>query len=89
MTQGEKTRMIVAIATNIAIGQLAATYLGFPRWAGTVVAGGAMAAASVPDSLPAPARGAVQLLVLPGSLVAQVLDDQAERIEGKEPENAL
>jgi len=86
MNPGDRTRMIVAIATNLAVGQLAATWLGFPRWAGTVVAGGAMAAASVPDTLPAPARGAVQLLVLPGNLVAQVLDDQAERLEGGENE---
>ena len=86
MNPGDRTRMIVAIATNLAVGQLAATWLGFPRWAGTVVAGGAMAAASVPDTLPAPARGAVQQLVLPGNLVAQVLDDQAERLEGGENE---
>ena len=82
MSPGDKTRLVVAIAANLAVGQLAAAWLGFPRWAGTVVAGGAMAAATVPDTLPAPARGAVQLLVLPGNLIAQVLDDQAERLEG-------
>jgi hypothetical protein len=81
--------MIVAIATNLAVGQLAATYLGFPRWAGTLVAGGAMAAASMPDELPAPVRGAVELIVLPGNLVAQALDDQAERIEEKDNKDAL
>jgi len=43
-----------------------------------------MAAASVPDQLPGPARGVAQLLVLPGNLVAQVLDDQANRIEGED-----
>jgi len=82
MNPGDKTRLIVAIATNLAIGQLAAKWLGFPRYAGTIAAGAAMAAASVPDQLPAPARAAVQLAVLPGNLVAQALDDQAEKIEG-------
>ena len=83
MNTGDKTRLIVAIATNLAVGQLAANWLGFPRYVGTIAAGAAMAAASVPDQLPAPARGVAQLLVLPGNLVAQVLDDQADRIEGE------
>jgi len=82
MTPGEKSRMIVAIAVNLAVGQVAASWLGFPRWVGTVAAGGAMAAASMPDALPAPARGIVQLAVLPGNLAAQVLDDQADAPAG-------
>jgi hypothetical protein len=86
---GDRTRLIVAIATNLAIGQVAASWLGFPRWAGTVVAGGAMAAASMPDQLPGPARGVVELIVLPGNLVAQVLDDQAERLDQGEPADGL
>jgi len=84
MNPGDKTRLIVAIATNLAVGQLAAGWLGFPRCVGTIAAGAAMAAASVPDQLPGPARGVAQLLVLPGNLVAQVLDDQANRIEGED-----
>jgi hypothetical protein len=88
MNPGDRTRLIVAIATNLAVGQVAASWLGLPRWAGTLAAGSAMAAATIPDQLPAPARGAVQLMVLPGNLVAQALDDQAERIEGK-PDDAL
>ena len=39
---------MVAIAVNLAVGQVAATWLGFPRWIGTIAAGGAMAAASMP-----------------------------------------
>lgn len=84
MTPGDKSRLIVAIAVNIGLAQVAATWLGFPRWAGTIAAGGAMAAASMPDQIPAPARGVVQLAVLPGNLAAQLLDDQAERLEGNE-----
>jgi len=82
MNPGDKTRLIVAVATNIAIGQIAANWFGLPRYVGTIAAGAAMAAASVPDQLPAPAREAVQLLVLPGSLVAQALNDQVDKIEG-------
>ena len=84
MNEGDKTRLIVAIGVNLAVGQLGATWLGLPRWAGTLLAGGAMAAASRPDDLPPPVRGAVQLIVLPGNLVAQALDDQAERLENGE-----
>ena len=80
MTPGERSRLVVAIAVNLAVGQVAATWLGFPRWIGTIAAGGAMAAASMPENLPAPARGLVQLAVLPGNLAAQVLDDQAEKL---------
>ena len=83
MTPGERTRLVVAIATNLAIGGAAATWLGFPRWVGTIAAGGAMAAASMPNELPAPIRGTVDLIVLPGNLVAQALDDQAVRLEGE------
>jgi len=80
VTPGERSRLVVAIAVNLAVGQVAASWFGFPRWVGTVAAGGAMAAASMPDNLPAPARGLVQLAVLPGNLAAQVLDDQADKL---------
>jgi hypothetical protein len=43
-----------------------------------------MAAASRPEDLPPPVLGAVQLIVLPGNLVAQALDDQAQRLENGE-----
>lgn len=81
MNPGDKTRLVIAVATNLAVGQLVASWLGFPRYAGTIAAGAAMAAASVPDQLPSAARGAVQLIVLPGNLVAQALDDKAEALE--------
>ena len=83
MNEGERTRLIIAIGVNLALGQVGATWLGLPRWAGTLLAGSAMAAATRPEDLPAGVRGAVQLIVLPGNLVAQALDDQSERIEGE------
>ena len=85
ISPGDKTRLIVAVATNIAVGQLAAAWLGLPRWAGTIAAGGAMAAASQPEDLPAPALAVAKLLVLPGNLVAQALDAQREKIEEAPP----
>jgi len=81
MSSGERTRMVVAIAVNLAVGQTVASWMGFPRWAGSVVAGGAMAAATVPEQLPMGAREVVQLAVLPGNLVAQALADQVDKLE--------
>lgn len=75
MTPNVKSRMIIAIAVNLAVGQVAAAWFGFPRWTGTLVAGGIMAAASRPESIPAAARPIVQLAVMPGNLVAQALED--------------
>jgi hypothetical protein len=75
VSPADKSRMIVAIAVNIGVGQVVASWLGFPRWAGTVAAGGAMAAASMQDSLPPLARPVVQIAVLPGNLTAQLLED--------------
>jgi len=87
ISPGDKTRLVVAVAVNLAVGQAAAAWLGFPRWAGSVFAGGAMAAASRPDQLPDPARELVQLLVLPGNLAAQALSDQADKLEEGAPDN--
>ncbi len=81
MSPGERSRMVVAIAVNLAVGQLVAVTLGLPRWTGTVAAAGAMTAASMPENLPGLARGAVEVAVLPGNLVAQLLDDQANKLE--------
>ena len=78
MTGSEQKRLIVAIAVNIAAGQAAAATLGFPRWAGTVTAGAAMAAASQPQNLSPLVRGAVDLIVLPGRIASDVLTKQAK-----------
>ena len=85
MTPGDQTRLIIAIATNLGVAQLAAKAVGLPRWAGTLIAGASMAVATQPDALPEPVRGAVQIIVLPGNLVAQALDDKAATLsEGSE-----
>ena len=87
MSPGERSRMVVAIAINLAVGQAVALTLGLPRWTGTVAAAGAMTAASMPDNLPVLARGAVEIAVLPGNLVAQLLEDQANKLDEPESEN--
>lgn len=81
MSPGDRTRLVVAVAVNLAIGQSVAGWFGFPRWAGSVAAGGAMAAATMPEQLPRGARELVQLVVLPGNLVAQTLADQVDKLE--------
>lgn len=73
---GTQQKLIVAIAVNIAAGQIVARTLGLPRWAGTVTAGAAMAAASKPEQLAPVVRGAVDLVVLPGKVVAELLVNQ-------------
>ena len=83
MSPGDQTRLIIAIATNLAVGQLAAKAMGLPRWAGTLVSGASMAIATQPQALPEPVKGAVQLIVLPGNLVAQALDDKAAQLDGE------
>lgn len=84
MNPEDKTRLIVAMAVNLAIGQSAAAWVGLPRWAGSIAAGGAMAAASVPNQLPPGARELARLLVLPGNIVSQALANQVEKLEGTE-----
>jgi len=74
----DQKKLIVAIAVNIVAGQLAARSLGLPRWAGSVTAGTAMALASQPETLPPLVRGTVDVLVLPGKVVAQLLNSQGE-----------
>jgi hypothetical protein len=49
------------------------SWLGFPRWAGTVAAGGAMAAASIPNQLAKPVLQVVEIAVLPGSVAAKAI----------------
>ena len=73
---GTQQKLIIAIAVNIAAGQIAARTLGLPRWAGTVTAGAAMAAASKPQQLAPVVRGVVDLAVLPGKVVAELLVNQ-------------
>ena len=73
MNGEEQKRMVIAIAVNLAVGQLAAVTAGIPRWLGTIAAGGAMAAATQPDKLPEGVRQVVQLAVLPGNVAASVL----------------
>ena len=86
---GDRARLILAIAVNLGIGQTAAAWMGLPRWTGSLVAGAAMAAASMPDQLPPAARGLVQIAVLPGNLTAQLLADKADKLDQpRSPENA-
>jgi hypothetical protein len=73
MTQTDKTRLIVAVAVNIAVAQMLASWLGFPRWTGTLAAGGAMAAASMPNKLAKPVLQVVEVAVLPGSVAAKAI----------------
>lgn len=88
---GTQQKLIVAIAVNISAGQIVARTLGLPRWAGTVTAGAAMAAASKPEQLAPIVRGAVDLLVLPGKIVAEILINQKSlgRCEPSAEENEL
>ena len=65
--------LIIAIAVNIMAGQIAAAAVGLPRWAGSITAGAAMAAASKPEQLNPLLRGVVDLVVLPGKVVSQIL----------------
>ena len=72
MTEEQRNKLLLAAIVNVAAFQLVATSLGAPRWAGTVVAGGTMAAASQPALLPPFARGLVNLAVLPGRIAAEL-----------------
>lgn len=72
MTEEQRSKLILAAIVNVAALQVLATSLGAPRWAGTVVAGGTMAAASQPALLPPVARGLVNLAVLPGRIAAEI-----------------
>lgn len=83
MKPEEQRPLIIAIAVNLAVGQLAAVTAGLPRWIGTVAAGGAMAAASQPDKLPQGIKEVVQLAVLPGNIAANILTSEPAQI--KEP----
>jgi hypothetical protein len=74
MTTQNKQQMIVAIAVNIGLAQLLANWLGFPRWAGTVAASSAMVAASRPALLPPRVRQALEVVVLPGNLAANLVE---------------
>ncbi len=82
LSPGDRTRLVIAVAVNLAVGQTAATWVGLPRWAGSIAAGGAMAAATMPNALPAGVREVAKLLVLPGNLAAQALSNQVETLEG-------
>lgn len=82
MSPGDRTRLVVAVAVNLSVGQSLASWLGFPRWTGSVAAGGAMAAATMPNALPTGVRELAKLLVLPGNLAAQALANQVENLEG-------
>jgi hypothetical protein len=73
MTEDTRNKLLVAAIVNVAAIQAIATSLGAPRWVGTVVAGGSMVAASQPKMLPPVARGAVNLVVLPGRIAAEIL----------------
>jgi len=76
-----KTQVVVAVAVNLAVAQLVATWLGFPRWAGTVAASGVMVAASAPDKLPEPIQQVVKVAVLPGNVAANLVEEK-QAIEG-------
>ncbi len=69
-----RTQLVVAVAVNLAVGQLVASWLGFPRWAGTVAASGAMVAASRPAQLSPPVRQVLQVAVLPGAVAAELVE---------------
>ena len=75
MNHDERARLVVAVAVNLAVGQAVAAMMGAPRIVGTIAAGAAMAAASVPEQLSPPVRDLAQLVVLPGNIVANAIND--------------
>jgi hypothetical protein len=85
MSEDQRTKLVVAVAVNLAVGQALAAAFGLPRLAGTVVAGAAMAAASVPSQLSPPVRDLAQLAVLPGNIVANAIGPTDTIEKPKEP----
>jgi len=81
MSTENKRQMIVAIAVNIGLAQLLANWLGFPRWTGTIAASSAMVAASRPALLPPRVREALNLVVLPGNIAANMIETHPKEKE--------